>query len=143
MLVFKPHSIPKIETTSIELGGNLKRGVYEFAVALCDSTGNVRSEYYSNTIPTSIFDQNERILEQPQLADRTNFGIKLKVSNLDTRFTHYKVAVIQTADIEGAVSYYEVGVFPISTDTVTYTTEQGKNNKCRRNSKTLSIYRGS
>ena len=126
MLVFKPHSIPKIETTSIELGGNLKRGVYEFAVALCDSTGNVRSEYYSNTIPTSIFDQNERILEQPQLADRTNFGIKLKVSNLDTRFTHYKVAVIQTADIEGAVSYYEVGVFPISTDTITYTTEQGK-----------------
>jgi hypothetical protein len=126
MLVFKPHSIPKIETTSIELGGNLKRGVYEFAVALCDSTGNVMSEYYSNTIPTSIFDQNERILEQPQLADRTNFGIKLKVSNLDTRFTHYKVAVIQTADIEGASSYYEVGVFPISTDTITYTTEQGK-----------------
>lgn len=126
MLVFKPHSIPKIEATSIELGGNLKRGVYEFAVALCDSTGNVRSEYYSNTIPTSIFDQNERILEQPQLADRTNFGIKLKVSNLDTRFTHYKVAVIQTADIEGAVSYYEAGVFPISTDTITYTTEQGK-----------------
>ena len=126
MLVFKPHSIPKIETTSIELGGNLKRGVYEFAVALCDSTGNVMSEYYSNTIPTAIFDQNERILEQPQLADRTNFGIKLKVSNLDTRFTHYKVAVIQTADIEGASSYYEVGVFPISTDTITYTTEQGK-----------------
>jgi hypothetical protein len=126
MLVFKPHSIPKIEATSIELGGNLKRGVYEFAVALCDSTGNVRSEYYSNTIPTSIFDQNERILEQPQLADRTNFGIKLKVSNLDTRFTHYKIAVIQTADIEGAVSYYEAGVFPISTDTITYTTEQGK-----------------
>ena len=126
MLVFKPHSIPKIEATSIELGGNLKRGVYEFAVALCDSTGNVMSEYYSNTIPTSIFDQNNRILEQPQLADRTNFGIKLKVSNLDTRFTHYNVAVIQTADIEGASSYYEVGVFPISTDTVTYTTEQGK-----------------
>ena len=126
MLVFKPHAIPKIEATSIELGGNLKRGAYEFAVALCDSTGNVMSEYYSNTIPTSIFDQNERILEQPQLADRTNFGIKLKVSNLDTRFTHYKVAVIQTADIEGAVSYYEAGVFPISTDTVTYTTEQGK-----------------
>jgi hypothetical protein len=126
MLVFKPHSIPKIETTSIELGGNLKRGVYEFAVALCDSTGNIRSEYYSNTIPTAIFDQNDRILEQPQLADRTNFGIKLKVSNLDTRFTHYKIAVIQTADIEGASSYYEVGVFPISTDTVTYTTEQGK-----------------
>ena len=115
MLVFKPHAIPKIEATSIELGGNLKRGVYEFAVALCDSTGNVMSEYYSNTIPTSIFDQNNRILEQPQLADRTNFGIKLKVSNLDTRFTHYKVAVIQTADIEGASSYYEVGVFPIST----------------------------
>lgn len=126
MLVFKPHSIPKIEATSIELGGNLKRGIYEFAIALCDSTGNVRSEYYSNTIPVSIFDQNDRILEQPQLADRTNFGIKLKVSNLDTRFTHYKVAVMQTADIEGATSYYEVGVFPISTDTVTYTTEQGK-----------------
>jgi len=126
MLIFEPHSIPKIETSSIELGGNLKRGIYEFAVALCDSAGNVRSEYYSNTIPTPIFDQNERILEQSQLADRTNFSIKLKVSNLDTRFTHYKVAVIQTADIEGAVSYYEVGVFPISTDTITYTTEQGK-----------------
>lgn len=126
MLIFKPHSIPKIETSSIELGGNLKRGVYEFAIALCDSTGNVMSEYYSNTIPTPIFDQNERILEQPQLADRTNFSIKLKASNLDTRFTHYKVVVIQTADIEGATSYYEVGVFPISTDTITYSTEQGK-----------------
>jgi hypothetical protein len=126
LLVFKPHKIPKIEATSTELGGNLKRGVYEFAVALCDSSGNVMSEYFSNIIPVHIFDQNNRILEQPELADRTNFRIRLELSNLDTRFTHYKVMAIQTADIESATAYYEVGVFPISTNIISYSTEQNK-----------------
>ena len=126
MRVFKLHSIPKLSPTSIELGGNLRMGVYEFLVAYCDSLGNETSEYFSITNPISIFDRNNNILAQPNLADRTGFAIRLDVSNLDKDFTHYKVAVIQTADIEGASRYFIEGIHPINDTTVLYATEQNK-----------------
>ena len=126
MRVFKLHSIPKLSPTSIELGGNLRMGVYEFLVAYCDSLGNETSEYFSITNPISIFDRNNNILAQPNIADRTGFAIRLDVSNLDDDFTHYKVAVIQTADIEGASRYFIEGIHPINDTTVLYATEQNK-----------------
>lgn len=126
MRVFKKHSIPNLNPVSIELGGNLKKGVYEFLVAYCDASGNEISEYYSITNPISIFDKNNKILAQPNIADRTGFAIKLSLENLDDTYTHFKIAVIQTADIEGATRYFEEGIHPINTKTILYATEQDK-----------------
>lgn len=126
MEVFKKFTIPELNPTSIELGGRLKMGVYQFLIAYSDSLGNEISEYYSITNPISIFDRNNNILEQPELADRTNFSIKLQVENLDPSYTHYKIAVIQTADLDGVDRFYIEGVHTIDDTTVIYTSEQNK-----------------
>lgn len=124
--MFKRYSIPRIEPTTIQYGGNLRRGSYEFLIAYADRLGNELSEYFSITNPIHIFDKNNYILTQPQLADRTNFSITLEVSNLDNNFQFYKVVVIQRADINGETSYFVEGVHPISDTTVLYTTELDK-----------------
>lgn len=123
---FKLFKFPNLIPSSIELGGRLPMGTYEFLLAYADGSGNEISPYYAITQPIAIFDKNNRVLEQANLADRTNFAIRLDVSGLDQRYSHYKVAVIQTADVEGATRYFEEGLHPINDTTVIYTTEQNK-----------------
>lgn len=126
MRVFKLFHIPRLTPFSIELGGNLKMGMYEFLIAYCDSQGNEISEYYSITNPIAIFDKNNVVLSQPQLADRTGFAIRLDLDELDEKFTHYKIAVIQSADVEGATRYFIEGIHPINDKTVIFSTEHNK-----------------
>jgi hypothetical protein len=124
--IFKLYQIPEIKASSLELGGRLKMGTYQFLIAYADAGGNEISPYYSITQPIAVFDKNNNILEQPELADRTNYAIKLDVTNLDKRYTHYKVVVIQTADIEGTSRYFVEGLHTINDNVVLYTTEQNK-----------------
>lgn len=124
--IFKLFNIPKIKPATIELGGRLQMGMYEFLIAYSDASGNEISPYYSITNPIAIFDKNNRILEQKDLASRTNLAIRLEVSDLDKKYSHYKVAVIQTADIEGASRYFIEGIHTINDNTVVYSTEQNK-----------------
>jgi phosphoribosyl-AMP cyclohydrolase len=124
--IFKLYNIPEIKPASIQLGGRLKMGIYEFLIAYCDAAGNEISPYYSLTRPISIFDKNNIIQGQENIADRTNFSIKLDVAGLDKRYSHYKVAVAQTADLEGATRYFVEGIHTINDTTVIYGTEQGK-----------------
>lgn len=124
--IFKLYQIPEIKAASLELGGRLKMGTYQFLVAYADAGGNEISPYYSITQPIAVFDKNNNILEQPELADRTNYAIKLDVFNLDKRYTHYKVVVVQTADIEGTTRYFVEGLHTINDNIVLYTTEQNK-----------------
>ena len=126
MRVFKLFNIPKLTPSYIQLGGNLKNGVYEFLIAYCDIEGRQISEYFSITNPIRIFDENNKILSQSELANRTNFAIKLNVSGLDTNYTHYKIAVIQTSDIEGATRYFIEGIHTINDIDIIYNTEQNK-----------------
>ena len=114
---------PCIIPTVIQFGGNLKAGTYEFLVAYSDKAGNEISQYYSITNPISIFDPNNNILDQTELAYTTNLGIRLRVTDLDTNYGYYKVAVIQRADVNGATSYFEVGVYSTTDDNVFYTTD--------------------
>jgi hypothetical protein len=124
--IFKFFSIPEITPVSIAVGGNLRLGVYEFLISYCDAAGNEISPYYSITNPISIFDKSNTILSQENLADRTNFAIKLDIQGLDKKYTNYKIAVIQTADIEGATRYYIEGIHNISDNLVVYDTEKNK-----------------
>jgi hypothetical protein len=122
MLIQKNHKIPQLSVSSIELGGNLDRGSYEFAIALCDINGNQMSEYHSLKQPVNIFDKNDIILEQPELFNPTNFSIKLEVDNLDDQYTHYKIAVVKTTSTE---RYFIAGVYPISNKVVLVSTTDG------------------
>lgn len=135
MKIFKDFTVPQITPENIMLGGRLRMGTYQFLIAYSDELGNEISEYYNITNRIDIFDQNNNILEQENLADRTNFSIKLKIEGLDKNYTHYKVAVIQVADINNAVSYFIEGVHPINDSTIIYSSEE---NKERTDLQTLS-----
>lgn len=126
MKIFKDFSIPQLTPENIILGGRLRMGTYQFLIAYSDGIGNEISEYYSITNLIRIFDQNNSTLRQENLADRTNFSIKLSVSGLDKNYTHYKIAVIQTADINNAVSYFVEGIHPINDNTIIYSGEENK-----------------
>lgn len=116
----------QIEVESLQSGGNLKRGTYEFLGAYCNKEGVELTEYFSITQPIAIFDKTNRVLTQPELADRTNYAIKLSIKNLDKSFPYYKIAVIQRTDIDQATSYFIEGVHPITDNSVIYTSEDNK-----------------
>ncbi len=124
--VFPLYESPCLFPEVIQLGGNLKMGTYEFLIAYADKQGNEITGYTSITNPISIFDRNNNILTQPELDSRTNQGIRLRVSNLDNKFGYYKIAVIQRTSVDGAESYFEEGIHPITDNEVVYYTEQDK-----------------
>ena len=122
MLAQPNYTIPEIQPEKLEIGGNLKLGTYSFTVAYCDAAGNEISEYCTPTNPISLFDENNYNLEQQELNSLTNFAIRLKVENLDLRFRHYKVVVIERVNLANAEAYYEEGIHPTTDDTIFYTT---------------------
>ena len=124
--IFKLFTKPCIFPHSIEYGGELKAGVYEFLVAYCDKSGNEITQYYSITNTISIFDENRTILEQSDLDYKTNLAVGLTVSGLDNKFDYYKVAVIQRTDVNLVTSYFIEGVHPIGDNYVTYYTDNDK-----------------
>lgn len=117
----------QIEVESLQSGGNLKRGTYEFLAAYCNKDGVELTEYFSITQPIAIFDKTNRVLTQPEIADRTSYAIKLNIKNIDKKsFSYYKVAVIQQTDINQATSYFIEGVHPVTDNSITYTSEDNK-----------------
>jgi len=127
LILFKRYKSAKLVPATIELGGRLKTGVYEFLIAYSDNQGNELSEYMSITNPISIFDKNNVIQTQAELANPTNFSIRLNVEGLDQKFSHYKIAVIQTTlDSQFTSKYFIEGVHTINDTTVIYGGEQNK-----------------
>lgn len=124
--IFPLYTIPFLNPKAIQFGGRLKRGKYEFAIAYSDKLGNEVSPYFSLTYPISIFDKNNNIMDQTMLADVTNMGIRLEVSNLDKRFNYYKIAVIQNTDINGTTSPFIEGIHSITDTTILYTSDTDK-----------------
>lgn len=124
--IFKDFSVPQIVPTELIIGGRLKMGTYRFLIAYSDELGQEISEYYALTNRIDIFDENNSTLLQENLADRTNLSIKLKIEGLDKNYSHYKIAVIQVADINNATSYFYEGVHPINDNIVIYSTEEDK-----------------
>lgn len=127
LLLFKRYNLPELTPVEIQLGGRLKLGTYEFLIAYSDQLGNEISEYTSITNPIQIFDRNNVTLTQNELGNATNFSIKLRVGNLDKRFTHYKIAVIQTTlEDVGVTRFFIEGIHNINDTTVIYGGEQNK-----------------
>lgn len=120
LLLQKPFQVPCIDVEGLVNGGNLKHGVYEFYAAYTDGNGNEMTRYMAVTGEVPVKDPNKTIYQQPELDAPTNYSIKLNVSGLDINYDFYKIAVKQITSVDGAVSYYEVGVFPTTTNEVIY-----------------------
>lgn len=116
---------PCVEPVQIEYGGSLRGGVYQFTVALCDEFGNEKSNYSELTNPISIFDQQYIRVTDGHWGERTNLGIRVKVSNLDRQVSHYKLAVVQNTvgyngETQPVLDYFIEGVHPITETTILY-----------------------
>lgn len=122
LLAFPKHNKIQIEAETIQTGGNLKMGTYEFYAVYCDLLGNEMVNYSTPTNPISIFDENNNILSQPTSDAFTNFAIKLKVKNLDARaFKYYKVVCVERNNVDNTQSAFIEGIHPTTDDTVVYT----------------------
>lgn len=120
--VFQLYNKPCLYPRIIQNGGNLRAGVYEALVAYSTLEGEELSDYYSITNPIHIFDRNNNILDQTNLDYLTNQSIGLTLEDLDTRYEYYKISIIYRNGVDSAVSVYQYGVYPISTDRVTIST---------------------
>ena len=124
--IFKDFSIPRIVPNSVQYGGNLRLGTYEYVISYSDEIGNSQSDYYSITNQVKIFETNRAILQQTDFARETNYGIIIDVKDLDTQFDFYKILSIERADINGNVRVFEIGVFPTSQNKILHTSSTGK-----------------
>lgn len=122
LLIFPKHNRIILTPSEQQLGGNLKKGTYEFWGAYCDLMGNEMTQYSTPTNPISIFDENNNIQSQTETDEFTNFAIKIKVNNLDTRhFKYYKIAVVERNNVVNTQSIFLAGIYPTTDDTVVYT----------------------
>lgn len=121
LLAYPKHNKIQIEAETLQTGGNLKLGTYEFRAVYCDLLGNEMTNYSTPTNPVSIFDENNNILTQTQLDVHTNFAIKLKVKNLDAKaFRYYKVVCVERNNVDNTQSAFVEGIHPTTDDTIIY-----------------------
>jgi hypothetical protein len=120
--VFKLFDKPCLEVDVIQSGGNLRAGTYETMIAYCTQTGDEISDYYALTNPVPIHDKNNNILDQTNLDYLTNFAIGIDVSDLDQEYEFYKIAVIYRSGLDGSVSVFDYGTFPIDNERVSIST---------------------
>ena len=102
------------------VGGNLRHGQYAFFAGYSDVNGNMMTSYLTATNTVSINDPNKLVYEQPELDALTNFSLKIKIDGLDPAFDYYKVGVMEITSVDGAQSFFSVGVFPTSQKEVLY-----------------------
>jgi len=125
--LIRKYNLPTITPISIELGGNIKLGVYEFLIAYCDKEGTTISEFSSITPPIHIFDKNNVVQTKNEVNIPTNYSIRLEVSGLDKNYQYYKVAVIQTTlESQYAPRIFIEGIHQINDKTVVYSGDQNK-----------------
>ncbi len=127
LLQFPEHARLKIEPEAVQVGGTLKMGVYEFYAAYSNLYGDEATNYGTPTNPISIFDENNNILNDETTDSFTNYAIRLKVSNLDTRFPYYKVVCVETNNVNRTKSAFIVGIYPTTDNTILYTSSGSTN----------------
>jgi len=127
LLQFPEHTKIQLEVDTLQTGGNLKLGVYEYYAAYCDVEGSEITNYSTPTNPTSIFDENNVVLAQTELDSFTNFSIRLKANNLDKTFQYYKVVCVEKSNVNKTESAYIVGIYPTTDNTVLHTSSQTTN----------------
>ena len=99
---------PELFSTSVNSGGNLRAGVYSFAVAYCDEEGNELTDYIDLTNPIPIYERT--ITEQTEY--NTSKSINVKVFHKTRIFEYFNLVVAETIDT--VTNYYLVNTFRVN-----------------------------
>ena len=118
ILIFNKFDFPCIKPVTVSVGGSLKAGIYEVALAYSDLEGYEVTDYIAFTNYVQIIDYNNNILDQTSLDYNTNQSISLDISGLDESYDYYKLVVIFRSGNETMPQYIPYGIFPISDDNV-------------------------
>lgn len=104
-------SLPCITPLVVSDGGSLVAGAYQFAVQYANDKGEGYTAYYSITNSINIHRQRYGL----DFNFQTDSSIKILISNLDTKFKYFNLAVIKT--INGVADPELVGTYEILKDT--------------------------
>lgn len=122
LLQFPKHTPIELQPETMVIGGNLRMGTYEYYACYCDSEGNEATDYSTGTNILRIFDQNNKVLDSSTLDSKTNYSIQISVSNIDSEsYKYFKLVCVERGVLDSNEIAYEIGVYPITTDTVTHT----------------------
>jgi len=117
--IFADFCIPEVHVTDVNDGGQLKAGVYSFAIAYADEQGIELTEYCDLTNPIPIYER--AITEQTEYV--TSKSVNLKVFHKTKIFEYFNVVVAET--INTTTTYHLVGTYRVNqysdTDQVIYT----------------------
>ena len=116
----KLYSKPCLVAHSFEIGGNVAEGAYLAMIAYCDSIGNPMTRYMSQTNWIKVKNPQNKIYQPHELNRNSGYAIKFKVSDLDIKFSHYKIAIVANAEVDGKEGYYQLGAFPTTQDTAIF-----------------------
>lgn len=112
--LFPESCYPVIDVVDIVPGGQNLAGVYQFAICYSDATSNKITDYYYVTNPVSLYDK--------PIVVATNYplykSIKLTISNLNTDFKNFNLAVLKT--INNVTSVQLVETFEINSNYFEY-----------------------
>jgi hypothetical protein len=98
---------PCITPVVVTDGGSTTAGTYQFAMQYTTDKGEGYTSYYSVTNPIGIFRQHLGL----DFNYQTDKSIKVRISNIDTKFRHFNLAVIKT--INGVTEVELVGTYEI------------------------------
>lgn len=124
MAIMPKHRPLCLNVEGLVNGGQVRHGQYAFFAGYSDSQGNMITDFIASTSKVSVKDPNKNIYQQPELDAVTNFSIKVSLDGLDPAFEYFKIGILQRSSVDGANSYYTLGVFPTSTKQVLFSGEQ-------------------
>lgn len=121
--VFSLIDQPTITISDIDENGSLMVGSYQFAVAYTDKTNNRVSRFFDITNPVIITeDSYSQPFDTVQGAPYdiiSNKSIRLKLSNFDSKYTYYQLAIIE--NLNGSKNIYQLGPYPTDKTDFIYT----------------------
>lgn len=117
--LFPDFCIPEVHATSVDSNGQLKAGVYSFAIAYSDEQGIELTDYCDLTNPIPVFERS--ITEQTEYV--TSKSISVQVQHKTRIFEYFNLVVAE--NINTVTNYHLVGTYRVNQytdqDTLTYT----------------------
>lgn len=114
ILIFNKFNFPCVTPKVVQIGGALRAGIYEIALAYSDNSGTELSDYIAFTNYTQIIDYENVIIDQTNLDYQTNQSILVEINDIDFSYEFYKLVVIYRSGNEVKPQYIPYGIFPTS-----------------------------
>ena len=117
--LFPDFCIPDLHAVSVNSNGQLKAGVYSFAIAYADEQGIELTDYSDLTNPIPIFERT--ITEQTEYV--TSSSISVEVHHKTRIFEYFNIVVAET--VNTVTNYHLIGTYRVNQytdkDTLVYT----------------------